>query len=116
MITLLILAWAGVFGPPPGSPGTVSHESQSSASVGEAPTWGTADPGEFSEVAVYTPAAERLGAASPLVTEHHLVPWPLSSYDGTSFLVLAIGPAREDLALLESLKQDFYVLTPPGEE
>lgn len=73
------------------------------------------------EVVVYTPSAEtiadRLGDESSLLSEHFLVPWPLSSYDGSSFFVLAIGPAREDFALLESLKQDLYVLTPQnGEE
>jgi hypothetical protein len=68
------------------------------------------------EVVVYTPSAEmiaeHLGGESSLVSEHYLVPAPLSSYDGSSFFVLAIGPAREDLALLEALKQDFYVITP----
>jgi hypothetical protein len=68
------------------------------------------------EVVVYTPAAakimETFGEATPLLSEHYLVPAPLSALAGAEPIVLAIGPAPEDIALLDSLKQDFYVFTP----
>lgn len=67
------------------------------------------------EIVVYTPSAERLAGAfgerTPLVSEHYLVSGPLEQAD-SSFLVLAIGPTREDIALLEALKEDFFVVTP----
>jgi hypothetical protein len=69
-----------------------------------------------SEIVVYTPAAEMIlqsvGDETPLLSEHYLVSGPLSSFDGSSFLVLAIAPSQEDLALLDSLKEDFFIMTP----
>ena len=71
------------------------------------------------EIVVYTPTAEMIfesvGEQTPLLSEHYLVTGPLSSPDST-FLVLAIGPTAEDMALLESLKEDFFVLTPVYDE
>lgn len=71
---------------------------------------------EFNEIVVYTPAAEALyqsiGDETPLLSEHYLVPSPMSAYDASSYLVLAIAPTAEDMALLDSLKEDFFVVTP----
>jgi hypothetical protein len=83
--------------------GTVAFDSSMSESQG-------------AEVVVYTPAAaqivEAFGEATPLLSEHYLVPAPLSAHAGAEPFVLAIGPTSEDIALLDSLKQDFYVFTP----
>jgi len=69
---------------------------------------------------VYTASAEQIadtiGEATPLLSEHYLIHGPLSQADGQSVIVLGIGPASQDVALLDSLSRDFYVLTPAYDE
>lgn len=69
---------------------------------------------------VYTPSAERIadsiGEATPLLSEHYLVAQPLSDFDPGNLIVLELGPAPEDVALLQALSRDFYVLTPVYDE
>jgi hypothetical protein len=69
---------------------------------------------------VYTPSAEMIadtiGEATPLLSEHYLVYGPLASFQGNDAIVLEIGPAAEDVALLDSLSRDFYILTPSYDE
>jgi hypothetical protein len=57
-----------------------------------------------------------VGEETPLLSEHYLVYGPLAQFDGQSVIVLELGPASEDIALLDSLSRDFYVLTPVYEE
>jgi len=65
---------------------------------------------------IYTPSADEMasafGEATPLVSEHYLV----SKLDSDFAIVLETGPAPEDVAMLESLKNDFFVLTPAIDE
>jgi hypothetical protein len=69
---------------------------------------------------VYTASAEQIaetiGEATPLLSEHYLVRGPLSQADSQSVIVLEIGPAPQDIALLDSLSRDFWVLTPAYDE
>jgi hypothetical protein len=63
-----------------------------------------------------TPAAvaiaESIGEPTPLVTEHYLVLGALDTFDPSNALVLESTSTPEDVALLENLSRDFYVLTP----
>ena len=99
-----------------GSSGDLSYHTFSDTSFEQS----SFDASGSSEIVVYTPAAESIyesmGDQTPLLSEHYLVTGPLSSFDGSSVLVLAIGPTSEDIALLDSLKQDFFVLTPSYDE
>jgi hypothetical protein len=52
--------------------------------------------------------ASTLGETTPLLSEHYLV----SSLSDPYPIVLEVGPAREDIALLDALSTDFFVLTP----
>ena len=69
---------------------------------------------------VYTASAEQIaetiGETTPLLSEHYLVHGPLSQADLQSVIVLEVGPAPQDIALLDSLSRDFYVLTPAYDE
>jgi hypothetical protein len=69
---------------------------------------------------VYTESAEMiadtLGDATPLLNQHYLVFGPLSSFPADDVIILETGPAAEDVALLDSLSRDFYVLTPSQDE
>lgn len=69
---------------------------------------------------VYTPSAEMIagsfGEATPLLSEHYLVMQPLSEFDHGDVIVLELGTAPEDIALLQALSSDFYVLTPAYDE
>ena len=100
-----------------GGSGSVGFDSSMSSSTSHN---AASNPAPAGEIVVYTPDAEMilssLGEESPLLSEHYLVMQPLSSFDGSSFVVLAIGPTSEDLALLDSLRQDFFVLTPVYDE
>jgi hypothetical protein len=69
------------------------------------------------EMFVYaTPAAiaivDSIGEPTPLVTEHYLVLGALDTFDLSNALVLESGSTPEDVALLQNLSRDFYVLTP----
>ncbi|MGZ5178287.1 MAG: hypothetical protein ACXWCW_29540 [Burkholderiales bacterium] len=69
------------------------------------------------EMFVYaTPAAiaiaDSIGEPTPLVTEHYLVLGALDTFDPSNALVLESGSTPEDVALLQNLSRDFYVLTP----
>jgi hypothetical protein len=68
------------------------------------------------EMVLLTPSAENviddLGHATPLVSQHYLIPAPDSAYDPSEFAVIAIGPSSDDMVLLDSLKEHFVVLTP----
>jgi hypothetical protein len=68
------------------------------------------------EMVLFTPSAEQvigdLGDATPLLSEHYLIAAPDSAYDPSELVVLMVGPASEDVALLDSLKEHFIVLTP----
>lgn len=57
-----------------------------------------------------------VGAETPLLSEHYLVYGPLAQFDGQSVIVLELGPVAEDIALLDALSREFYVLTPISEE
>ena len=89
--------------------GSVAFDSSPSASDALAST----EP----QIVVLTPAAEQIvatiGEATPLLSEHYLVPAPLSAHAGAAPIAIMIGPAPEDIALLDSLKRDFYVMTAP---
>jgi hypothetical protein len=65
---------------------------------------------------LYTPSAEQiastLGETTPLLSEHYLV----SSLTEPYPIVLEVGPAREDMALLDSLSSSFFILTPAYDE
>jgi hypothetical protein len=65
---------------------------------------------------LYTTSAEQiastLGESTPLLSEHYLV----SSLSNPYPIVLEIGPAREDMALLDSLSSSFFILTPAYDE
>jgi len=76
--------------------------------------WG--DPLAFVSSSSAEDIARNIGEASPLVTEHYLVYGPLASFDGQSVIMLELGPSSEDVALLDSLSNDFYVLTPVTDE
>jgi hypothetical protein len=56
--------------------------------------------------------ASTLGETTPLLSEHYLV----SSLSDPYPIVLEVGPAREDIALLNTLSGDFYILTPMYDE
>jgi hypothetical protein len=56
--------------------------------------------------------ASTLGETTPLLSEHYLV----SSLSDPYPIVLEVGPAREDIALLDALSSDFYILTPMYDE
>jgi hypothetical protein len=77
---------------------------------------GPTDPLSF----VTTPSAgtisDSMGELTPLVSEHYLVYGPLSSFHGQDVIVLEVGPTSEDIALLDTLSRDFYVLTPVYDE
>jgi hypothetical protein len=98
-----------------GGSGIVAFDSSTSGSSDEYALDTTSNFGEPLAV-VYTPGAEqiaaKMGDATPLISEHYLVAGPLSSFDGSSVIVLEAGPAPEDVALLDKLSRDFYVLTP----
>jgi hypothetical protein len=68
------------------------------------------------EMVLFTPSAVEvigdIGDATPLISEHYLIAAPDSGYDSSELVVLTIGPASEDLALLDSLKEHFIILTP----
>ena len=88
----------------------------SSMSAGELATYSFEPAGSAFEMVLFTPSAEQvvadIGDATPLLSRHYLIPAPGSAYDPSEFAVLAIGPASEDLALLDSLKEHFIILTP----
>jgi hypothetical protein len=67
-------------------------------------------------IILFTPAALAIadsGAeATPSVTEHYLVLGSLETFDPSNALVLESGSTPEDIALLDHLSKDFYVLTP----
>jgi len=69
---------------------------------------------------VQTSAAEQIastiGEVTPLLSEHYLVRGPLSQADPESMIKLEIGPASRDVALLDALSRDFFVLTPAYDE
>jgi len=97
-----------------GGSGTVGFDSSISGS-------GTADLNLGEPLAVvYTLSAERvaetIGEATPLLSEHYLIHGPLSQAASHSVIVLEVGPAHEDVALLDSLSRDFYVLTAAYDE
>ena len=87
--------------------------SESQRFLHDSSSWNTSTSGD--EIVVYTPTAEMIlgsvGEETPLLSEHYLVTGPLSSPD-SSYLVLAIGPTAEDVALLNALKDDFWIVTP----
>jgi hypothetical protein len=56
--------------------------------------------------------ASTLGETTPLLSEHYLV----SSLSNPYPILLEVGPAREDIALLNTLSGDFYILTPMYDE
>lgn len=68
------------------------------------------------EMVLFTPSAveviEEVGDATPLLSEHYLIAAPESAYDPSELVVLMIGPASDDIALLDALKEHFIVLTP----
>jgi hypothetical protein len=68
------------------------------------------------EMVLFTPSAVEvvgdIGDATPLISEHYLIAAPDSAYDPSELVVLMVGPASEDVALLDSLKEHFIVLTP----
>jgi len=63
-----------------------------------------------------TPAAvaiaDAIGEPNALVTEHYLVLGALDTFDPSNALVLESGSTPGDVALLQNLSRDFYVLTP----
>jgi hypothetical protein len=66
--------------------------------------------------ALHTTSAEEIastfGDTTPLLSEHYLV----SSLSNPYPILLEVGPAREDIALLNTLSGDFYILTPMYDE
>jgi len=96
------------------SPDVTSMGEGSSSDSSYSASWG--DPLSY----VSTPSAEdvigMVGEETPLLTEHYLVYGPISSFDGQNVIVLELGPSSEDIALLDSLSHDFYVLTPVTDE
>jgi hypothetical protein len=68
------------------------------------------------DTVMYTSSAESIvdavGEETSLVSEHYLVSGPLSSFDESDAIVLVIAPTEQDIALLESLKEDFFIVTP----
>ena len=65
---------------------------------------------------VFTPSAEQIadsfGDSSPLMSEHYL----MSKLDNDFVIVVEAGPSSEDVAMLDSLKNDFFVLTPATDD
>jgi hypothetical protein len=65
---------------------------------------------------VFTPSAEQIaesyGDSSPFVSEHYL----MSKLDSDFVIVVEAGPSPEDIAMLDQLKNDFFVLTPATDD
>jgi hypothetical protein len=87
-----------------------------SATDGELASYSFEPSASAFEMVLFTPSAMEvigeLGDATPLLSEHYLIAAPDSSYDPSELVVLTIGPSSDDVALLDSLKEHFIVLTP----
>jgi hypothetical protein len=56
--------------------------------------------------------ADSFGDATPLISEHYL----MSSLNDDFMILVEAGGSPEDVAMLDSLKSDFFVLTPSYED
>jgi len=75
-----------------------------------------ADPLAYVSTGTADDVISMVGEETPLLSEHYLVYGPISSFDGQNVIVLELGPGAEDVALLDALSRDFYVLTPVADE
>ena len=89
-----------------GGSGSVAYDSSMSGTSDEYASISDAD------IVVFTPAAVASAEVIPSVTEHYLVLGSLDTFDPSNALVLESGTTPEDIALLDHLSKDFYVLTP----
>jgi hypothetical protein len=96
------------------SPDSTSMSATGSGDYSYTTSWD--DPLSFVGTSSADDVIGMVGEETPLLSEHYLVYGPISSFDGHNVIVLELGPGAEDVALLDALSRDFYVLTPIYEE